>query len=290
MTHPSRRWTRRTAIAATTAAACACVGVARAEELPWQLPTLRRIRVHGHDIAYYEQGSGPALVLIHGASGSPALEFGRVFTPLSRKFRVIVPHLIGFGPSDQPDLPYDAATFVDYLGGFLGARSAADATLLGESLGGWVVAHYALRQGHGTAWGQPLPQISHLVVVDGAVQVRAGQRGGGPQDSINDPAVRKLAHDFYQTQPKVDDNKVKQVVGPHVVEQRVTDEQLKTIRVPTLVIWGREDELIPVDDGRHVATQIPGARSVIISDCGHIPSVEQPRAFLTAVDDFLGAN
>jgi triacylglycerol lipase len=289
MTDASSRWSRRAAIAAGAAAALAgaVAPAARAEDLPWRLPKLRRVRVHGHHMAFFDEGSGPALVLIHGASGSPPLEWGRVITPLSKRFRVIAPYLIGFGPSDQPDLPYDAETFVDYLGGFFNARSIDSPILVGESLGGWVVAQYAVRQGGKTSWRQTRPPISKLVICDGAVQVHPGQGGGGAQDSINSPEVGKLAHDFYVTQPAVDDSKVLKAVVPHVVGQQVADADLKALKTPTLVIWGREDKLLPLESGRHVASQIPGARLVVIDDCGHIPAVEKPRAFLGALGGFL---
>ena len=278
-------WTRRAAIAA--GAASALVTGARAEDLPWRLPKLRSVKVHGHAIAYFEMGSGPPLMLVHGMSGSAAFEWGRVMTPLSRKFRVIAPYQIGFGPSDQPDLPYDAATFVDYLGGFMSARGAEGATIVGESFGGWVVAHYALRQGGKSAWGQVLPRISHLAVVDGAVQVHP-LPPKPPEASINSPEVGKLAGAFFATQPKVDNSKVKAGAGQHVFAQQLTDTELKAIKTPTMVIWGQDDQLLPVSDGRHIASQIPGARTVIIQNCGHIPSVEQPRAFLGAVGGLLG--
>ena len=288
MTHASRYWTRRAAITGLTAgAATALIGSARAADLPWQLPALRRTRVHGQQIAYYEAGSGPPLVLVHGGSGSPALELGRVFMPLSRKFRVLAPYMIGFGPSDQPDLPYDAATFVDYLGGFLASVAADNATLVGESLGGWVVGHYAVRPGRKSSWGQTLPPISHLVLVDGALQVHPGD-GGGAQDTINNPEVGKLAHEFYMTLPKVDNSKVLGAVGAHMLAQPVTDEQLKTLQTPTLVMWGREDKLLPLASGRHFVAQIPGAHFQIIDDCGHAPSMEQPHAYLAALSAFLG--
>ncbi len=283
-------WTRRAALAA---GAAALAPAARGEDLPWRLPRLRHDRVHRHRLAFYEMGSGPPLVLVHGMSGSPALEWGRVMTPLSRRFRVIAPFQIGFGPSDQPaDLAYDAATFVDYLGDFLIARAAQNATLVGESFGGWVVAHYALRQGQKSAWRQTLPPISHMVIVDGAVQAHPGppRADGGAQDSINSPAVAKLAHDFFVSQPAADNSLVTKAAGPNVMASPVTDAELKTLKTPTLVIWGREDKLIPVDDGRHIARQIPGARSVIIGDCGHIPSVEQPRAFLGGLGGLLGVS
>lgn len=284
MTSTQAHWTRRAAIAAGIAATFArSVG---AEELPWHLPKLRRTRVYSHHIAYYEAGSGPTVVLVHGGSGSPAMEWGRVIMPLSRKFRVIAPYLIGFGPSDQPKLPYDAATFVDYLGGFLSARGAHGATLVGESFGGWVVGHYAVRQGQKSSSGQRLPRISHLVFVDGAVQVHPGD-GGTAQDSINNPAIAKRAYDFYTSLPKVNDSFVLKAVGPHMLAQQVSDNQLRKITTPTLVIWGREDKLLPLKDGRHIAAEIPGAHIVIIDNSGHIPAIEQPRAFLAAIDGFL---
>jgi pimeloyl-ACP methyl ester carboxylesterase len=284
------RWTRRAALASIAAGiASAFAGNAPAADLPWRLPALRRTRVQGHRIAYFEAGSGPPLVLVHGGSGSPALEVGRVFMPLSRKFRVIAPYLIGFGPSDQPDLPYDAATFVDYLGGFLTAVAAQNATIVGESLGGWVVGHYAVRQGGTSSWGQTLPKISHLVVVDGALQVHPGD-GGGAQDTVNDPDVARRAHEFYLTLPKVDNSKVTNALGPHMLAQPVTDEELKALQTPTLVIWGREDKLLHLDNGRHFAALIPGAHLEIIDRCGHAPSMEQPHAYLAAMGAFLGVH
>jgi pimeloyl-ACP methyl ester carboxylesterase len=279
-------WTRRAALAGAAATA-ALPRMVRAEDLPWRLPELRRVKVHGHEIAYYEMGSGPPLVLAHGMSGSAALEWGRVMTPLARKFRVIAPYQIGFSPSDQPDLAYDAATFVDHLGGLLAARSAEEATIVGESFGGWVVAQYALRQGGRSSWKQALPRISRLVIVDGAVQVHP-LPPKPPEASINSPEVGKLAGAFFASQPKADNSKVTKAAGPHVLAQQLTDAELTSIKVPTLVVWGAGDQLLPMSDGRHIASQIPGARSVIIDDCGHIPSVEQPRAFLGALGGFLG--
>ncbi len=209
-------------------------------------------------------------------------------TPLSRKFRVIAPYLIGFGPSDQPDLAYDADTFTDHLGGFLHASGAGDAILIGESLGGWVVARYAVRQGRKTVSGQNLPPISRLVICDGAVQVHPGE-GGGAEASINNADIAKRAHEFYASLRAVDDRRTTEAARANVIGQQVSDEELKALKIPTLVLWGRQDRLLPLETGRHVASQIPGARLVIIDNCGHIPSVEQPRAFLGALGGFLGA-
>lgn len=123
---------------------------------------------------------------------------------------------------------------------------------MGESLGGWVVGDYAVRQVQTSSWGGTLPPISRLVIVDGVLQVHPEQ-GGGAQDSINNPQVGKLAHDFYVTQPQVDNSRVNRAIGPHMFAQPVSDQQLNTLHTPTLVIWGRDDKLQSIENGRHIA-------------------------------------
>src|ERR1700733_7253949 len=93
------------------APALAAAGPAMAQALDWDLPELRTLQVNGEDIAYFEAGAGRPLVLAHGMSGSAAMEWGRVMRPLARRFRVIAPYQIGFAPSSQPDLAYDASIF-----------------------------------------------------------------------------------------------------------------------------------------------------------------------------------
>lgn len=284
---------RRGLIAAGCAAALA-PGLARAradEAFPWRLPEPRTIEIGGQSIAYYDQGSGPALVLVHGMSGSASFEWGRVWDALARHYRVVAPFQIGFGPSAQPDLPYDAETFVGYLGGLIGALGLERPIMVGESFGGWVVGHYALAQNGPSRLGGTVPAISKLVIVDGALKVDGPPRNGANQPrSINDPTVGALAGAFFKDQPRVDNSLVTQrVVGGTIMAQALDDARLARIRTPTLVMWGAQDELFPAERGRAYAKAIPGARFSLIEDCGHIPSVEQPEAFLKALLAFAGA-
>ena len=285
---PSRRQLIEASLAVALSGAWSA---ARADDLPWTLPRLKTVPVNGQDIAYFEQGSGPALVLVHGMSGSAALEWGRVMGPLSQRFHVVAPYQIGFGPSAQPDLPYDAKTFVDYLGGLLDALKLERPTIVGESFGGWVVAQYALAQGGRTRWGAPLPRLSKLVIVDGAVHVRArpSSSDNGASKSINDPAVAAEAGKVFASQPRADNSRVtQQVMGGSIVREAVQPDALARLKVPTLVMWGEQDQLIPLADGHEIASQIPHARLEVIANCGHIPSVEQPHAFLKSLTTFAG--
>ncbi len=71
-----------------------------------------------------------------------------------------------------------------------------------------------------------------------------------------------------------------------IVREAVGPEALKRLRVPALLVWGDADQLIPLEDGRSFAAEIPGARLEVIGNCGHIPPVEQPAAFIRAIEGF----
>lgn len=282
-------FSRRGLIAAGAAAAFSpMLACAQEDDLPWRLPELKTIAIGGQSIAYYDQGSGPALVLAHGMSGSAGFEWGRVIGPLSRDFRVVAPYQIGFGPSAQPDLPYDAETFVGYLGGLITALGLDRPILVGESFGGWVVGHYALAQGGPSRLGGTVPAISKLVIADGALQIKGPPPSGpNPPRSINDPAIGARGFEVMKSLPRADNSMVtSRVVGGSIIKQSLDDDRLARIRTPTLVMWGDADELFPAERGRAYARTIPGARFSLIENCGHIPSVEQPRAFLKALTDF----
>ncbi|GGL10736.1 alpha/beta fold hydrolase [Caulobacter rhizosphaerae] len=280
---------RRGLIVAGAATALApSLGCAQADALPWRLPEMKTLQIGGQSIAYYDQGSGPAIVLVHGMSGSASLEWGRVIGPLSRDFRVVAPFQIGFGPSSQPDLPYDAETFVSYLGGLITSLGLDRPVMVGESFGGWVVGHYALAQGGPSRLGGTVPAISKLVIVDGALQIKGPPPAGpNPPRSINDPAIGAQAGAVFEGRPRPDNSLVtSRVVGGSIIRQSLDDARLAQIKTPTLVIWGDADELFPAERGRAYAQVIPGARFSLIAGSGHIPSVERPQAFLKALTDF----
>jgi 2-hydroxy-6-oxonona-2,4-dienedioate hydrolase len=257
---------------------------AAASDLPWELPPLRTVQVGGQTLAYFETGSGPPLVLVHGMSGSAALEWGRVIGPLSKRHRVIAPYQIGFAPSGQPaDLAYDARTFVDSLGGLLRALHVRSPILVGESFGGWVVGQYAVAQ---AAAGADLPKIKGLVIVDGAVGIGPADRVSPNAPSLNDPAVVAQVRTFFATQSRPDTTFVRPRAMPGISRDAVTAQALAAANLPTLIIWGEGDQLLPVSVGRNLAAAIPRARLAIIPNCGHIPSVEQPEAFLRHLIDF----
>ena len=108
------------------------------------LPKILTATVFGRSIRYYDVGSGPPLLLIHGLGGD-ADEWAFCFEPFSQSHRVIALDLLGFGRSDKPLIDYTIGGFVEVIEEFLRGLKIERAAVLGESLGGWIASAFALK-------------------------------------------------------------------------------------------------------------------------------------------------
>jgi pimeloyl-ACP methyl ester carboxylesterase len=277
-----------------------------------ELPPASITRVFGQRIVYYDAGTGPVLVLLHGLGSSATFDWGKVILPLSERYRVIAPDQIGFGASDKPTIDYSIQTWVEFLGEFLRNLRVTHMMLAGESLGGWIAAEYAIEAGHP---GSGLPAVDRLILVDAAghrslIEQLANNRsesrppifGRGP--GTLEQLRASLARVFYNKNLLTDDvvraefiRKLASRDGDTVTSlfrdtdlllSQCVDAHLQEIRAPTLVVWGKKDELVPLSDGEDFASRIPRARLAVIPDCGHAPPIEKPKEFLQAAVEFLG--
>lgn len=261
------------------------------------LPADKTIAVFGQTIHYWDVGSGPVVVLVHGL-GSRKEDWMSVVEPLSKNYRLLIPDQIGFGHSDKPLLDYSVQTYVDFLNEFLRDLKVEKASFVGESLGGWICGLYAVE----ISRGAHLVPIEKLILVDAA-----GLRQEKPIPDLNPSslaAMRALMQAVYFDTSWLDDNTLRKIFAdklathdaytvrsflsnPALGAERL-DDKLANIKVPTLVLWGKQDSLLPIASGERYAAGIAGARFVSFDKCGHIPAVEQTAAFLTAVSSFLG--
>src|SRR5919107_1578841 len=131
--------------------------VSAAAQAPAPQPA-KELVVFGQKIRYVEAGSGPAVVLLHGMGGN-STNWAFNTPALAQKFRVIVPDQVGFGQSDKPPINYRIGTYVDFLDKFLAELKVERATLVGNSMGGWVAALYTLKYPS---------KVERLVLVDAA--------------------------------------------------------------------------------------------------------------------------
>jgi triacylglycerol lipase len=132
-------------------------------------PADKTITVFGQTIHYFDMGSGPVVVLLHGL-GSRKDDWLPVLEPMAQKYRLLVPDQIGFGKSDKPLLDYSVQTYVDFLNEFLRQLKVEKASLVGESLGGWIAALYVAEIGGGSH----LIPVEKLVLVDAAGHADSG--------------------------------------------------------------------------------------------------------------------
>lgn len=249
----------------------------------WCLPEPKTIQVLGHRIHYWDSGQGDPIVLVHGFSGSAVFEWGPVFEALAGRHRVVALQVIGFAPSEQPDIAYTTETLVTHLGEFMRALGVENVTLLGESFGGWHAAAYAAKAG---ALG--LPPIAKLVLVAGAICVK-GMPTPGARGFVSAP-LQAEADAFSRTFPTSNESmKLRIARDSGLLRRDPSREELAAIAVPTLLLWGEQDELIPLACGEDAASLIPDAKLVVLPDVGHIPSIEAPDEFVRVVSEFVSS-
>ena len=262
-------------------------------------PADKTITVFGEAIHYFDMGSGPVVVLLHGL-GSRKEDWLPVLEPMAQKFRLLVPDQIGFGRSDKPLLDYSIQTYVDFLNEFLRQLKVEKASLVGESLGGWIAGLYVAEIGGGAH----LIPVEKLVLVDAAglkqdkpipdlnpssLAAMRGLMEAVFYDTswLNEDALRKIftdklaAHDGYT---------VRSLLGNPALGTERLDDRLASIKVPTLVAWGKQDKLLPIGAGERYAAGIAGAKLVSFEKCGHVSPIEKTEEFVTAVAAFLGGS
>lgn len=270
----------------------------------WATGSSRFMELDGMEVHYRDEGSGAPIVLLHGTSSSLHTWDGwaNVLTKTARVVRVDLPAFGLTGPSPTRDYSNDA--YVDFVDRFVQKLGLERFVLAGNSLGGAISWKYALAHRDKTR---------ALILVDS---------GGYPSSSRATPIAFRIAKwpivpsllVALDPRPLVEDG-VKKAYGdparvrPEILERYYelslrpgnrsafidrmklprVDESAKIheITVPTLVMWGARDNLVPVESARHFAHDIQGARLVIYDDLGHVPMEEDPERSVADVVKFL---
>ena len=258
--------------------------------------TPKEVTVFGQKIHYVEAGSGPNVILLHGLGGSTqAWQFN--IGPLAEKFHVFVPDQIGFGKSDKPLVNYRIRTYVDFLDQFCKQLKIERATLVGNSMGGWIAA----------AFTAAFPdRVDKLVLVDAAGYAPPKDLDTRVLFALN-PTTREgmklltakvFFNKAFQTDAAIDmaiaarlaagdGFTIKMITESIIRGEDFLDDTVKTIKRPTLIVWGREDGLTPLADADRFHKDIAGSKLVVFDQCGHVPNLEKPGEFNAAVIKFL---
>jgi pimeloyl-ACP methyl ester carboxylesterase len=267
------------------------------------LPAKKTVAVFGQKIAYYDAGAGPVVVLVHGFGSEARLDWGNVILPLAENHRVIALDQIGFGASDKPFIDYSIQTYVDFLGEFLRTLKVKEFTLAGESLGGWIAALYtieALGPANQGTFALPAPRKLVLEDAAGMVPLRTVLTRAAVSGTIEDArgiaiifhdkslVTDEFARENFAMKLKANDGFTQRsLVENPKVDSEVVSGRLNGITIPTLVVWGGNDELVPLEQGRAYAAGIAGSKLAIVPECGHAASIEKPKEFLEVVLPFI---
>jgi pimeloyl-ACP methyl ester carboxylesterase len=249
----------------------------------------RTVTVRGCRTSYVRGGSGPTLVFLHGFDAFTHWE--PFMAGLAASYDVIVPDHPGYGESDIPswlDGIHDLAFFYRE---FLATLGLAQVHVVGGGIGGWIALELAVRDTRA---------IASLTLID-AAGVRA--------DGVDGIDVFLCTPEEVRRQSYVDPQLAERAATPN--DERGFELSLKSglttarigwqprffdpllmkwlhqVDVPTLVLWGEDDAIFPLDHGRVLAHLIPGAKLIALPACGHLPHLEKPDDVVAAITAFL---
>jgi pimeloyl-ACP methyl ester carboxylesterase len=272
---------------------------------------LHRVGLPGATVNYVEIGEGPAIVFIHGISGSWQ-NWLENLPHFGRRFRAIAPDLPGFGASPLPEWELDIPAYGRLIRDFCEKLDlGGDVALVGNSLGG-LVALETLTTTPGT-FG-PLVLVSSAGLIntwspeERATAIAATWRTFGPPVAneakwiVSRPRARRFFWRRFVRYPErlrpelLWEQMAAGLSGPAFTEALRAAirfdirERLAEIEAPTLIVWGDDDRIIPVRAGHSLQRRIPGSRLEIFENTGHVPQLERPARFNALVDEFLAAS
>jgi pimeloyl-ACP methyl ester carboxylesterase len=272
------------------------------------------IRLHGHRLSYRIGGQGPVLVLIHGITNSSA-SWEPVLAQLATRFTVIAPDLLGHGDSAKPRGDYSLGANASLMRDLMIALGHERATIAGHSLGGGIAMQMAYqfperverlvlvssgglgRQVTPLLRAVALPAAEYVLpLLASQPLVSAGTKVGGWIQRIGlgvGSDISAMASGFASLQD-IEARRAFVHTARSVIEiggQRVsaTDKLYLAEAVPTLILWGERDTIIPARHGIRAHELMPGSRLRIFDGARHFPHHDDPAGFAAEITDFVDA-
>jgi 2-hydroxymuconate-semialdehyde hydrolase len=253
--------------------------------------------------SYLEAGSGEPVVMLHGSGpGVSALANWQHNIPaLSQRFRVLAPDIVGFGATERPaDIVYSLRTWTDHVWAFLDAHDIQQTAIVGNSLGGRIALQMATdrpdRITKMVLMGAP---GVGMTLTDGLVALR------GYQPSHE--AMRDLLRNYFAVDPAMITDELVAIRYEASIadgayeayrtmffdprhagsELGITEDEVRSIATPTLLVHGREDRVVPLQVSVTMLGLLPNADLHVFSECGHWTQIERADEFSALVTDYL---
>jgi pimeloyl-ACP methyl ester carboxylesterase len=284
-----------------------------ADALARDATTTRIVKIHGHDVAYRTAGrEGPVVALVHGIAGSSAT-WAPVMALLAERYTVVAPDLLGHGESAKPRGDYSLGAYASGIRDLLTVLGHERATFVGHSLGGGIAMQLAyqfpercerlallasgglgkevspllrLISAPGTEYVLPViltPRLHSVFGSVGRLVGRAGLQGGSLMQEIWNSYTRltdaRAQRAFVHT--------IRAVIDVYGQRVSARDRLYLASEMPTLIVWGERDGIIPASHGRVAHEMMPGSRLEIIPDTGHFLPIERPDVVAGLLTDFI---
>ena len=272
---------------------------------------LRHVELHGQAVGYRMAGAGPAILLIHGMAGSSGTWIP-VMRQLADRYTVIAPDLLGHGASAKPRGDYSLGAHASGARDLLGVLGIERATLVGQSLGGGIAMQLAYQHpelcerlvlaGSG-GLGREVSGLLRLLALPGAEYVLPAifprfirRRGDALSLFLRDLGIRAphLAETWRAyaslTEPESRDafvRTLRSVIDAGGQSVSATGRLYLAAAVPSLILWGERDRIIPVAHARRAHELMPGSRLEIFENAGHFLHAEEPERFAEVLGDFI---
>jgi YbgC/YbaW family acyl-CoA thioester hydrolase len=266
---------------------------------PAEPPGVSRLTVNGVSLAVERRGEGPTILFVHGYPLDRTL-WAHQLAHLEGWQRIAL-DLRGFGLSDAPDLGYSLPTYADDLAALLDALQVDDVVLCGVSMGGYVAFEFLRRHRE---------RVKGLVLMDTRAEADTPEMKRARDQSIavarehgaaaiaESMLPRLLGADTLRRNPSIAEQVRATIVATPVPgiagalaamrDRPDSTAMLGTLDgLPTLVVVGEQDELMPVASHEAMAAAIPGARLAVIPGAGHLPPLEAPEAVTHVLAGFL---
>jgi pimeloyl-ACP methyl ester carboxylesterase len=262
---------------------------------------------------YEEYGSGEPIVFLHGF-GASTYAWRYVVQPLAATTRVILLDLKGFGQSPKPrDEKYSVYDQAHLVRQFIYEHDLRNVTLVGHSFGGGVALVTALYLSEiaperlkrlilidSISYPQPMPSFIRILatpvvgaLVTSFVPVKIQVRhvlalAYYDARQISEEAVTTYAEPLRMAGARYAIRETARQIIPSDLPELA--QKYRQISMPTLILWGREDTIVPLTHGEHLHHTILNSRLIILDHCGHVPHEETPEAALHAMQAFISGD
>jgi pimeloyl-ACP methyl ester carboxylesterase len=275
---------------------------------------MSEVQLHGKRVSYHRLGEGPAILLIHGITSS-SRTWRSVMEGLAERHTVIAPDLLGHGRSGKPRGDYSLGAYASGLRDLLAVLGVPKATVVGHSLGGGIAMQFAyqfpdrldrLVLVDSGGLGEEVSLVLRAATLPGAefvlpfmfsgvtrtagravagalakVGLKANANVRGLVEGVDSLADAEARRAFIHT--------ARSVIDPRGQRVDARDRLYLSEGVPTMLIWGERDPIIPPAHGREAHGLMPHSRFEVFPGAGHFPHNDDPARFVAVLGDFIAS-